>query len=153
MSISSFFKRKKRESQDSIAPQPVISGVRELSFRYRSGGSDVRYALEQTADGYLATVRLEGESADDAVTVPVGEDIADEIAGLLNDYDVMRWDGYHESERGVLNSDRFSFSVYFAEGSGISADGYMTVPENYDEVSEGLDEIFRRVRDSALSAE
>lgn len=153
MSLASFFGRKKQKPVEPIEDDREIAGIRELSFRYRSGGSDVRYELYRRDDGYEACVRLEGESADDAVTVKVGEDAADEIADLLNTYDVMRWDGFHESERGVLDGDRFSLEVYFGEGSGVSADGYMRWPENYDEVCEGLDEIFRRARDTAAAGE
>lgn len=149
MSFASFFGRKKGKPVENTENEREISHITGLAFRYRTGGADVRCELELKNGAYYAVVRLEGESADDAVTVPVGEDVADELAELLNTYDVLRWDGFHESERGVLDGDRFSLEVYDGEGNGVSADGYMSFPENFDEVCEGLEEIFRRVRDAA----
>lgn len=143
-----FFRRKKNPPVPD-EPEQIIENIRELYFRYRSGDADVRYELDERDGAYDLYVRLEGESADDAVTVPVGEDAVEEIADLLNTYDVLRWDGFHESERGLTGGDRFTFSVYYGDGNGVSADGYMCFPDTYDEVREGLDEIFRRLRDNA----
>ena len=150
MSLASFFGRKKLKPVAPPQEESDISRITELMFRYRTGASEVRYELEAKDDGYTAMIRLEGESADDAVTVAVADDVADEIADLLSTYDVMRWDGFHESERGVLDGDRFSLSVYFSDGNGVSADGYMSFPDSFDEVCEGLGEIFRRVRETAV---
>lgn len=153
MSLASLFGRKKdspKPVRQTEEAEPEIVRVTELAFRYRTGEAEVRYALEMKDGCWFARVRLEGESADDAVTVQVTEDVVDELSELLGTYDVMRWDGFHESERGVLSGDRFSLSVSFADGNGISADGYMNYPDSFDEVSEGLGEIFRRVRDTAV---
>lgn len=155
MSFASLFHKKKKEP---VVPgardeERAISGIREVFFRHRSGGSDVRYTLERTDDAIFAKIRLEGESAEDAVTAAVSEDVADEIADLLNTYDVLRWDGYHESERGVLDGDAFTLEVSYGEGESVYADGYMSFPDNFEEVCEGLDEIFRGIRDTALQTE
>ena len=153
MSFASFFGRKKSKPAEICEEDRELAPLRELMFRYRTGSADVRFELGMKDDAYFASVRLEDESADEAVTVPVGEEVADEINELLGTYDVMRWDGFHESERGVLDGDRFSLSVFFGDGNGISADGYNNFPDNFDEVCEGLEEIFRRVRDTAAAGE
>ena len=154
MSFASFFGRKKEKNKKPSAAEAIeergIADIRELSFRYTVGSyanADVRYELELRDGVYYARVKLEGESYDDTSAVPVGDDAADEIAELLNTYDVILWDGFNKSERGVLDGDRFTFSVYYGDGDGISASGYMNFPEYYEEVCEGLDEIFRRFRD------
>lgn len=155
MRLTSLFGKKKNSPTPAVQAEETeaeFSRVAEMEYRYRMGEAEVRYALEMKDGCSYARVRLEGESADDAVTVPVSEDVVEELSELFGTYDVMRWDGFHESERGVLSGDRFSLSVSFADGNGISADGYMSFPDSFDEVSEGLSEIFRRVRDTAVQS-
>ena len=72
----------------------------------------------------------------------VSEDTMKSLEKLLSDYSVRKWDNFHKSDQYVLDGDSFSFSLYFNDGTSISASGYMMWPENYRSVRDGISTLF-----------
>lgn len=122
-----------------------ISKIKSLSFSYSQGYSAYaynRYSLEYKENKYIATVKPYGIPDDDFVEVNVDENFVQKIEDILSKYNVGSWDGFHKSDKYVLDGDSFSLSVHFIDDTSISASGYMRWPENYGNVRNELDSLF-----------
>ena len=73
----------------------------------------------------------------------------EEILKLLNDCDVLRWDGFFgKHPRNVLDGEMFLFTAVVDEGKKIRAEGSENFPKHFSEFRKGLREILERESDA-----
>ena len=75
----------------------------------------------------------------------------DELADIIKEKKVVKWDGFDESKDGVLDGSGFSLKVKYDDGKEINAYGYMKYPDNYQEVMESFDKVLENAKNSNLS--
>lgn len=64
---------------------------------------------------------------------------AAKIVSVLNDCDIMKWNGFHgKHPRNVRDGEMFTFAAVVNEGEKILADGSENFPKNYRELKERL---------------
>ena len=122
-----------------------IESIKTLYFTYTSGymmNAYTRYELEKREDGYYVKIKPNGIPEEEIQEAKVSDDDISKIVQTLNEYKVIKWNNFHESDKYVLDGDSFSFSLITEEGIDISASGYMRWPKNYNEVKSTLVEIF-----------
>ena len=73
----------------------------------------------------------------------------DELAGIISKNDVAKWDGFDESEDGVLDGSGFTLKIEYDDGETIDVHGYMKYPDDYEKVEDALDEFLHKLIDEA----
>jgi hypothetical protein len=102
----------------------------------------VHYVLRKTDDGYIANIKPVNIDPDECHDFPVEESKVEELIGILNTYEVSKWDGFDKVDKRILDGRSFTLSVWINDEDNISAHGYMKYPNNYKEVRKALDEFF-----------
>lgn len=73
------------------------------------------------------------------------ETACDEIIGILNDCDILKWDGFNgKNPPGVLDGIMFSFNAELNDGKTVHASGSNNFPKHYRDFTNSLYEILRR---------
>lgn len=124
-----------------------ISNIENLDFYYTQGymaNSDVRYEIKCKEECVLIYKPL-GFSDKESKKYKISSDVILEVENLLNKYSFYEWNGFHESDKNVLDGDSFGFFVTMNDGDKIQASGYMSWPKNYGNVKRGLESIFEKV--------
>ena len=125
-----------------------IDSIKELYYS-TSGGSYINsntiYEIKCNNDGCVLKSKLPNYNQDDLIEVNISKKDMDEIVNIVNKYEVMDWDGFNKSDKGVMDGSSFSFSIKSGEGKNMSAYGYMIYPKNYRIVINRLKSIFDRV--------
>lgn len=122
-----------------------ITSIKSMHLSYSNGWSAysyTRYDLEKKDDGYYVEIKPYGYSDDEMQEVKLSKKDINKIIEVLNKYNVVKWDGFHKSDQGVLDGDSFSFSLHTEDDIDVSASGYMRWPDNYRNVRDELGEIF-----------
>ena len=122
-----------------------VESLKSMHFSYSNGYSAyayTRYDLEKKEDGYYLDIKPYGVPEDDVQTVKVDDKTVKKAIEILNKYNVSKWNGFHKSDKYVLDGDSFSFSLYTEDGKDISASGYMEWPDNYSDVRQELYDLF-----------
>ena len=122
-----------------------ITSIKSMHLSYSNGWSAysyTRYDLEKKDDGYYVEIKPYGYSDDEMQDVKLSKKDINKIIEVLNKYNVVKWDGFHKSDQGVLDGDSFSFSLHTEDDIDVSASGYMRWPDNYRNVRDELGEIF-----------
>ena len=124
-----------------------ISDIKDFRFFYTMGyavNSDVVYELNCDEE-CVAIYKAYGKSSEEAVSVSIDEEFIKEVINIFNKYSIINWDGFHKSNKNVLDGDSFSLNIHFLDGSSISASGYMSYPKNYGDFKKEIDDLFKRV--------
>lgn len=122
-----------------------ITSIKSMHLSYSNGWSAysyTRYDLEKRDDGYYVEIKPYGYSDDEMQEVKLSKKDINKIIEVLNKYNVVKWNGFHKSDQGVLDGDSFSFSLHTEDDIDVSASGYMRWPDNYRNVRDELGEIF-----------
>ena len=122
-----------------------ITSIKSMHLSYSNGWSAysyTRYDLEKKDDGYYVEIKPYGYSDDEMQEVKLSKKDINKIIEVLNKYNVVKWNGFHKSDQGVLDGDSFSFSLHTEDDIDVSASGYMRWPDNYRNVRDELGEIF-----------
>ena len=126
------------------AEKEKIETINSFSFFYTNGyaiNTDTRYEID-CKDRCVAIIKQYGKSEEETVEVDINNDTLDKVIDLLNKYDVIKWDGFSESDQYVLDGDSFSMHFTYNIDKRVSASGYMAWPDNYTEVRDELNNIF-----------
>ena len=121
-----------------------LESIKVMHFSYSSGYSAysyTRYEIQKKDDGYYLDIKPYGVPEEEIQTVKVEKRTIKKILKVLNEYKVIKWDGFNKSNKYVLDGDSFPFNLITEDGINISASGYMRWPENYKEVRSELYEI------------
>ena len=123
----------------------TIKDITGFEFRYSYGnGKDsyVQYEVLEKADIYFVSIKARGEREEDRAEFEISPDVVVKLEECLNRYKVGKWDGFHKSNKYVLDGNSFSMFVKTKDGTHIEANGYMRYPAKYKEVRRELDGLF-----------
>ena len=115
--------------------------VRAISTFFVYRGGEIYYDSYQItldSDGYYVSVNEEPEQ-------PVSEDIAGALMDVIETYDVVSWNGFSQSQSGVLDGEDFWLEFTLTDGTSVSARGDNAFPEHYFEAMSAMWEILSRI--------
>ena len=127
----------------------TIDSIKELEYRISDGRSmnaSIYYDLK-CDDKCILTSKLYGYPEDKVFEVELSDEDISNIIKLLQDNNVVKWDGFNGSARGVLDGTSFYFKVVTKDNVIIDASGYMKYPRNYKTVIDELEKIFDKAND------
>ena len=135
------------KKEDPIEPQiqaKEIKSIKSLHYSYSVGYAMYAYYSYDIECNDNCTIKIKpnGYPDEEAKTYDLDKVTIEKIIGVLNKYEVSKWDGFSKSDQNVLDGDSFSFSLHTNEGDSISASGYMMWPEHYRDTREELTKIF-----------
>ena len=137
------FKNIKRKSNN-------IKDIKKFYFSYSTGNyiyGSVSYDISFENEKYILTIKLDNVAPEDAVKIEINNTILENVLAILNKYHVKEWNGFNKSDQNVLDGNSFNMTITEKDETHISAHGYMMWPENYREVKQELDELFKNILD------
>ena len=137
------FKNIKRKSNN-------IKDINKFYFSYSTSNyiyGSVSYDIALENEKYILTIKLDNVAPEDAVKIEINNTILENVLVILNKYQVKNWNGFNKSDSNVLDGNSFNMSITEKDETHISAHGYMMWPENYREVKQELDELFKNILD------
>ncbi len=119
-----------------------ITSISHFSFYYSQGysiNSDIRYYLD-CDNKCIAKIKPYGMNEE--TIKEVDDSFVESLITILNNYEVIKWDGFDRVAKDVLDGDSFSLYLESKDSIKIHSSGYMLWPENYREVREELNKLF-----------
>lgn len=129
-------KNKKEEIIEDVKP---TGNITYFSFNSGGGWAGVTYIIDKQDDDYIMEVTYYGYDSPD-LKFEITENELKEIANIINEYEIYKWNGFNESDPDVLDGDGFSISVIYDSNDKIVAHGYMRYPKNYSKGANALEE-------------
>ncbi len=115
------------------------SNIKNFTYDYGSyNGGYYSYAITREDDQiHLDAKGMNGVdlNADKSIT----ESDLNELAKIINDYKIYEWNGFHKSDKNVLDGYSFSIEIQYSDGEIMEASGYMKYPNNYEKAHEALE--------------
>lgn len=124
----------------------VIKDIKYLRLSYSNGYAMYAYTIYEIdyMDGkYILTTKPYGVPDEEVQKEEISKEDIKKIEDILSNYDVSAWDGFNKTDKNVLDGDSFSFSLKYDDDRTVSASGYMRYPNNYREVKQELESIFK----------
>jgi len=122
----------------AIGEEPSVT-----AFCYMQGahpGATYEFTVHTPGPGEVSVAmfgqNLVGEALD--LCLQVDEAVFAEVGRIVTEYDLRAWDGFDETEPGVIGGHHFYLEVFFSDGTQIAAGGYMRYPENYAEADAAI---------------
>ena len=120
--------------------------IKDFHFSYSAGmymnsGNDYDVEINEDEEA-IVRVRLDGVYSEDVPEIVADDEFLEQLSQILIRNDVPSWDGFSESNDGVLDGDSFLLSYTTTDGQIVTAHGYMMWPDNYGTVRAQLEELF-----------
>ena len=115
----------------------TLESVRKIStfFLYRNGEINYdTYHITNWPDGYHVSVNDEEDQYIDG-------DSVDALMRVIEEYDLLQWDGFDESREHVLDGEGFWLEINLTDGSSILARGENAFPKDYFQAIGEIQEI------------
>jgi len=125
-------------SPPSMPASPLIT----LSFSESASYFKRIQGYEFRAENGKYTAYFYMANEDEPYPVPVDQAWVDTLNGIIRQYRMMGWDGFHGSDSMLLDGTQFSIDFTFADGTAVHAGGYGSFPENYGDASRAIDAHF-----------
>ena len=126
------------------APPEDLPAVK--TFRYATSGMCIeefnRYQIKETARGRFAWIELHN---DDHYVLPLTDGDMASFSALVQELGLAEWNGYHKTDRDVLDGEGFSLSVVFEDGGVIDASGSNCLPRGYGEKVSAIGDFFEKL--------
>ena len=61
-----------------------------------------------------------------------------ELAQIIEEYDLVSWDGFGKDSINVLDGGGFSLEILWNDGTAISANSQYPYPDNFEEVDRAI---------------
>lgn len=119
--------------------------IKYIHFSYSTGNmmySNVQYYVDYKDYKYIATIKPDGLSEEEAKKIEIDENTIEKLINVLNKYKVYNWNNFHKNDKRILDGNSFSFYLSTKDNKTIEASGYMKWPKNYSNVKSELDSIF-----------
>lgn len=111
-------------------------------FRYSRNGSwmdGYSITVKKSDDGTYKLVFSEDEHRDyGEMEAAVDETFVRKLTDICNAHKISRWNGFHKSDKNVLDGSGFSLGVTYEGGGKISAGGYMRYPKGFSEFRDDI---------------
>ncbi len=125
----------------------IAYDIKFMHFYYSTGtamNDSVSYDLTCN-EGCNINIKPSGIPNEKMLKTSLDDKTVKDIAKILEDNNVVEWDGFNKFDKYVLDGNGFSFSLENKNGEKVSADGYMKWPKNYTTVKSKLDKIFNKI--------
>lgn len=112
-----------------------IKNTKYFSYSYSVGDyvdASYSYDLKLENDKYIAGYKKEGVSEEDMLKKELKKEEVLKLEKILNDNNIYKWNGYHKSDKNVLDGNGFSLNYRNTNNIDISASGYMMYPNGYN---------------------
>lgn len=120
------------------------TGGMRIGFSYVIGKGDKK------TSGYTMTVDDRGNGITD-MTCELDEPIIEELSKLCADLNIVSWDGFNKTMKGVLDGSTFSLYLDFEDGTHVAARGSNSFPTNYSEFEKSFVEVLAPAVDAERS--
>ena len=125
-----------------------IKDIRSFNFSYSVGcyayGS-YDFGVRKNKDGsYTAIYRAAGVPEEKSSKFPVDRAFITDLEYMLKEANVLKWNGFHKSDKNVLDGNGFSFYIWLEDGKNISASGYESYPKGYSEGKSAIISFFQK---------
>ena len=135
--------------KDGIADEELIcDNITSFYISYSNGYAMNAYTTYELNNNYIAKIKPYLVDPDDTLEIKVEKDVMEKVVNILKKYKVGKWDGFHKTNKNVLDGDSFSLSVKMINGKEISASGYMEWPDNYKNVVNEISKVFMEIYDN-----
>ena len=136
------------DDDDEIVPLSVDMG-RLIEFSYSFGsyfsGQWDYHIFEENGRVFINAEGSNGILLDTAGEVP--ESTLDEIMKIIDDNDIMSWNGFAKYNKNVPDGYGFGLTAEYERGK-LSASGYMRYPRRYDSGHKALADYLEKLTDS-----
>ncbi len=135
------------KENDKIEEIKKIKSLAIFDFYYTNGyavNSEVRYEVN-CEDVCNVNIKPMDVSKEESQNFEVNDAFINELINILNEYDVISWDGFNKFAKDVYDGDSFSLNLTSKDDISISASGYMIWPDNYRQVKSELDNLFQKL--------
>ena len=116
------------------------------TFWYATSGMCIeefnRYQIKETARGRFAWIELHN---DDHYVLPLTDEDMASFSALMQELGLAEWNGYHKTDRDVLDGASFSLGVVFEDGGVIDASGSNCFPRGYSEKASAIKGFFENL--------
>ncbi len=122
-----------------------------ISFSYSHGsgeGGFEEYMVFEKDNNVILKYQCMGCFEEENVEKKIDAKYLDDLANIINDYKIAKWDGFDQSDDGVLDGDGFTLRVKYDDEKSIEAHGYMKYPSNYKEVRDVILDKLKEMRNS-----
>ena len=131
----------KLPSNDSLANSPInyLYFSESNSYFKRVQG----YEFHDENGKYTVYFHLANEET--AYPITVDQEWANTLKSCIEQYGIMRWNGFKGSARNLLDGTHFFIEFTFEDGTEIRASGYGQFPEGYGDASSAIDAHFMQL--------
>ena len=129
--------------RNCFAPKPYEGNI--INFAFGDGsynGGYYNYEVVRNADGTVTFHAEGGNGVDLNVDKTIDPAYLDELAVLINEKGIYRWNGFDKSNNSIMDGYSFSISVIYDDGRTLHAYGYMKEPANYDYGQQAISDFF-----------
>jgi len=77
--------------------------------------------------------------------VPVDKAWVDQLTGIVQEHNILLWDGFSRTDTLLMDGTSFSLSLTFSDGSTVRARGYGSFPEGYGSAAREIDAHFMQL--------
>ncbi|MBO4855256.1 hypothetical protein J5500_02515 [Candidatus Saccharibacteria bacterium] len=122
-------------------------GIVSFSYSHGSGmGGYVDYTLKKQDNLALYSAKCMGCMNNFDVNKTIDSSYLGKIADIVKKYEMGKWDGFNESDDGILDGSGFTLKIEYDDERKIEAHGYMKYPSNYREATEELTNLLDEIR-------
>ena len=122
-----------------------IEGIKEMTYDYvNENNIGVEYFIK-CDDSCTAKITKYGVSDSNEIKLKLKEDTLLEIEDLLNKYDVVSWHNYDKIDEKEEKGESFNIEIYMKNGHNVSSYGVFSLPNNFYNVKNELDNIFLNI--------
>ena len=137
----------------SCKTNPIINddmgNIKNFRFTYSVGYSayaNYVYELKKEDNGkYKAMYKKAGVPNDEITVFTVDSATAQNLKNLLIENNILKWNGFKETDKNVLDGNDFYFSVTFEDGKNYNAGGYEAYPKGYSEGKKAIVEFYNEI--------
>lgn len=117
-----------------------------VSFAFHHGGMSTfdiyAYMVEMDEASGEQTVNYELFCGYETYMLPADAELLQELAKLVDDYNLRKWDGFDKVNSHVLDGSSFDLEIRFGDGTSITASGSNRFPEGYSDAKTAVDDLF-----------
>ena len=115
-------------------------------FYYYHGGymRPQSYEIIRAEDGYSLVETDEGVRKIDETWVS-------EIREVIEEYNLISWDGFDQSNPYVLDGENFSLELAFSDGTTVRASGDNSFPDGYFDATGRIEEILQKEKMASIA--
>jgi hypothetical protein len=138
--ICTFFLNKKNNTIKNI------ESIKYFHLSYSNGymaNSNTTYNIN-CEDKCVLELKPKYIPDEETISIELSNDEINKLIEIINKYQVIKWDGFNESDKDVLDGDSFSLSIKTKDNISVSASGYMKYPKGYSNFEKEIDELFEK---------